>query len=236
MFSESSSSSESEQARIRALEQEPVVARAKYWQRELMGFNLQERGTLAALLGDLVEYANDWREKWINDKGIRDTRIAELEAQTSALSQQLSVCQHAMERERQRMAMHFGIRNDVATWDTLVELASSHVLSVQHYQEKLAVCQQERDEARTIVANVNNEVIGSQGYFTTPSCVEAVAGLKADNNRLRQEALRLREAERAAFEAGWKIRKQFPPRPCETAWEDYQRSLVSPPPTGPETS
>lgn len=47
----------------------------------------------------------------------------------------------------------------------------------------LALAQQERDEARAIVANVNNSVIGSQGYFTEPDCVEAIETLKAHANR-----------------------------------------------------
>lgn len=50
----------------------------------------------------------------------------------------------------------------------------------------------ERDEARQIVANVNNSVIGSQGYFTTPSCVEAIESLKMNSNRLVAERDALR--------------------------------------------
>ena len=46
----------------------------------------------------------------------------------------------------------------------------------------------ERDEARKIVALINNEVIGSAGYFTTPSCVMAVQELKEYSNQ-RQHRL-----------------------------------------------
>src|SRR4051812_33196428 len=41
----------------------------------------------------------------------------------------------------------------------------------------------ERDEARKIVADVNNSVFGSQAYFTTPCCVDAVENLKQLSNR-----------------------------------------------------
>jgi hypothetical protein len=52
----------------------------------------------------------------------------------------------------------------------------------------------ERDAARAIVARVNNSVIGSHGYFTEPSCVDAVEKLKAHSNTLAAENARLREA------------------------------------------
>jgi hypothetical protein len=54
-------------------------------------------------------------------------------------------------------------------------------------------------EARAIVANVNNSVFGSQGYFTKPYCVEAVDNLKAECNRLRYQRI---EIARTAFMAG----------------------------------
>lgn len=57
---------------------------------------------------------------------------------------------------------------------------------------ELARLQRERDEGREIVAKVNNEVLGSYGYFTEPSCVEAVGNLKLDANRQYQELEKLR--------------------------------------------
>lgn len=39
--------------------------------------------------------ANEWREKWLNDKGIRDQRIAELEAELAALRDRHEVLQVA---------------------------------------------------------------------------------------------------------------------------------------------
>lgn len=46
---------------------------------------------------------------------------------------------------------------------------------------------QERDEARQIVAKVNNSVIGSDGYFIEPSCVDAIEVLKTSANSMRQQ-------------------------------------------------
>lgn len=54
--------------------------------------------------------------------------------------------------------------------------------------EEVARLTLERDEARAIVADVNNAVIGSQGYFTTPSCVEAIDKLKEHSNRTVRRA------------------------------------------------
>lgn len=59
---------------------------------------------------------------------------------------------------------------------------------------------QERDEARKIVTAVNNEVIGSQGYFTMPSCVEAVGRLKQDANASVHRAERAEAALRTLRE------------------------------------
>lgn len=66
--------------------------------------------------------------------------------------------------------------------------------------------QTERDEARNIVASINNEVIGSQGYFVEPSCITAVQDLKMLANsrhsamnvlRVQVEALTTQLAERS---------------------------------------
>lgn len=51
-------------------------------------------------------------------------------------------------------------------------------------REVVEAVEKERDEARSIVANVNNSVFGSQGYFTTPSCVDAVEHLKREHGEL----------------------------------------------------
>jgi len=63
--------------------------------------------------------------------------------------------------------------------------------------------QAERDEARQIVADINNSVIGSQGYFTSPSCVTAVEDLKFLANRryykLQQAMAALRSMQRYQF-------------------------------------
>jgi hypothetical protein len=58
---------------------------------------------------------------------------------------------------------------------------------VARLTEALEQATQERDEARAIVAAVNNEVSGSHGYFTVPSCVEAIGTLKASANRAIHE-------------------------------------------------
>ena len=41
----------------------------------------------------------------------------------------------------------------------------------------------ERNEAREIVAKANNTVIGSYGYFTSPSFVDVIDKLKDTSNR-----------------------------------------------------
>jgi chromosome segregation ATPase len=50
--------------------------------------------------------------------------------------------------------------------------------------QRLQEMTKERDEARAIVADVNNSVIGSHGYFTTPSCVEAIENYKVIANQM----------------------------------------------------
>lgn len=57
-------------------------------------------------------------------------------------------------------------------------------------------------EAQAIVANVNNSMFGSHGYFTTPDCVVAVEKLKALANRRQAEVVDLR-AKLDATEARW---------------------------------
>ena len=57
---------------------------------------------------------------------------------------------------------------------------------------QLSTAIRERDEAREIVARVNNEVIGAYGYFTKPSCVEAVAEVKRQSNAYWRELELLR--------------------------------------------
>lgn len=54
---------------------------------------------------------------------------------------------------------------------------------VAELEAHVSALTEERDEARAIVAKVNNEVIGSDGYFTTPSCVEAIGKLKLTSNQ-----------------------------------------------------
>lgn len=75
----------------------------------------------------------------------------------------------------------------------------------------LITLKSERDEARGIVANVNNSLFGSQGYFTKPDCIDAIENLKAqarhDNAVLREclkrcaEALTPHDVEVAAWNA-----------------------------------
>ena len=57
----------------------------------------------------------------------------------------------------------------------------------QSRAEDAATLRQQLAEAQAIVADVNNSVFGSRGYFTTPSCVEAVESLKMESNRLRAQ-------------------------------------------------
>lgn len=46
-----------------------------------------------------------------------------------------------------------------------------------------ALLLQERNAARSIVADVNNSVFGSQSYFTSPSCIDAIEDLKMRANQ-----------------------------------------------------
>lgn len=64
-------------------------------------------------------------------------------------------------------------------------LAADAIASLRQRAEQ---AEQERDEARAIVANVNNSVFGSQGYFVKPDCVMAIEELKMASNQLRQRA------------------------------------------------
>ena len=67
--------------------------------------------------------------------------------------------------------------------------ASCHSFDMQVADLTLQLTQakQERDKARQIVARVNNDVIGSEGYFVEPSCVDAIEALKSHSNRLQQQ-------------------------------------------------
>ena len=69
--------------------------------------------------------------------------------------------------------------------DDFLDEAAAHLQALQQENERLV---DERDEARLIVSLVNNEVIGSAGYFTNPSCVVAVQDLKLHANRAAARA------------------------------------------------
>lgn len=68
------------------------------------------------------------------------------------------------------------------------------VAEVRRLSAALEERTRERDEAREIVSRVNNEVIGSLGYFTTPSCVEAIWKLKDHARRTGAAFATTREA------------------------------------------
>ena len=74
---------------------------------------------------------------------------------------------------------------------------------------RLSAVEAERDEARQIVADVNNEVIGSHGYFTKPSCVEAVQKLKFYFNRDHSRLATLLQGVEG-LEQEWKERSERP--------------------------
>jgi len=78
--------------------------------------------------------------------------------------------------------------------------ASCHSFDMQVADLTLQLTQakQERDKARQIVARVNNDVIGSEGYFVEPSCVDAIEALKSHSNRLQQQLATVTQ-ERNAF-------------------------------------
>lgn len=58
-------------------------------------------------------------------------------------------------------------------------------------RQQLAAMKAERDEAREIVSRINGATLGSEGYFITPSCVEAVNTLKANSNGYQNELAQL---------------------------------------------
>jgi len=73
--------------------------------------------------------------------------------------------------------------------------ASCHSFDMQVADLTLQLTQakQERDKARQIVARVNNDVIGSEGYFVEPSCVDAIEALKSHSNRLQQQLVQAKQ-------------------------------------------
>lgn len=73
--------------------------------------------------------------------------------------------------------------------------ACDDAIAIRELLTELARLQGERDEARAIVANVNNSMMGSHGYFTKPDVVELIEYLKALSNQ-RYNDLRAAEAAR----------------------------------------
>ena len=72
---------------------------------------------------------------------------------------------------------------------------------------QLAAMTAERDEAREIIAKANNTLLGSCGYFTTPSFIDKIDDLKTASNRFYSQlaasqarCAQLEEALRDIFE------------------------------------
>jgi len=59
----------------------------------------------------------------------------------------------------------------------------------------------ERAEAREIVSKMNNTLIGSYGYFTEPSCVEAADSLKRSANKAVHRAEKTEAELRRAWDS-----------------------------------
>ena len=78
------------------------------------------------------------------------------------------------------------------------EQSHTYAVEMPDLQQQLTQAKQERDKARQIVARVNNDVIGSEGYFVEPSCVDAIEALKSHSNRLQQQLATVTQ-ERNAF-------------------------------------
>jgi flagellar biosynthesis chaperone FliJ len=66
--------------------------------------------------------------------------------------------------------------------DMLKTLLSEARAALADAERQLQEFAGERDEARSIVAGVNNSVFGSQGYFTRPDCVDAIEASKFHHN------------------------------------------------------
>lgn len=94
----------------------------------------------------------------------------------------------------------------------LLDLVKEQETEIQRLTQALETMKDERDEARLIVALVNNEVLGSAGYFTSPSCVEAVQKLKEYANAQQAEGTALRaqlvEVEQSRYETAEVIEKE----------------------------
>lgn len=88
-----------------------------------------------------------------------------------------------------------------ATQPAVRREAVAALADLQADSARCAALEQERDEARKIVAAVNNSVIGSEGYFTEPSCVDAIEQSKASSNAAYSRA-RDAEAQSAALRHG----------------------------------
>jgi hypothetical protein len=106
----------------------PITAeeRIQKW-RESMESRITQRGNFAGLtdvaaaIVNLEDEKAGWREKWINDKGLRDERIAELEAALASCEQ---------ERDATRAAnAHLAAQ--------LIEHDRLRTTSEQHQQAKL---------------------------------------------------------------------------------------------------
>ena len=73
------------------------------------------------------------------------------------------------------------------------EQSHTYAVEMPDLQQQLTQAKQERDKARQIVARVNNDVIGSEGYFVEPSCVDAIEALKSHSNRLQQQLVQAKQ-------------------------------------------
>lgn len=124
--------------------------------------------------------------------------LPEVDKQT----QTLHAREHELEALRGELAAERAIVDRVwralgiETYDQAKPLAiDEHVRNLRGEVERLTT---ERDEARRIVERVNNTVLGSEGYFTKPDCVEAIDNMKRNANR---QYAALRDAEAALMVA-----------------------------------
>lgn len=102
----------------------------------------------------------------------------------------LELCQLLATTRRNQLVAEARCRQLEAEQDELLatnrrwqETADGMNAECEQARIRIRQLEAERDEARNIVAGVNNSVFGSQGYFISPNCVEQVEVVKLHHNQ-----------------------------------------------------
>ncbi len=204
---------------------------------ELMTATAVARKVLGFTLADSII-----DEETLTANGINvDAELAELQRQVgldaaTALDQHAATVR-ALEEELAYIAtllITVGVNGGGVVRDGVRELARQHQSLQQAVLERdsrisdmrahLVKAEADRDEARTIVANVNNSMLGSHGYFTTPDVVEKIEELKALANGRYTRITELEASREAHAEALKAIEAQ---EKCDKCGRTFPRRLVA---------